>query len=69
MGGGLNIKIATTMLDSLEIFSVRLQDPQNVLPSRFAGLATLLSSAHDLNYIDLKQRTNFSQENFLIHLN
>ena len=33
------------MHDFLDIFSVRLQDPQNVLPTRFAGLATLLTSA------------------------
>jgi hypothetical protein len=33
------------MRDFLEIFSVRPQEPQYVLPTRFAGLATLLTSA------------------------
>ena len=38
------------MRDFLEIFSVRPQDPQYFLPTRFAGLATLLTSA---NRVDL----------------
>jgi hypothetical protein len=33
------------MRDFLEIFSVRLQDPQHFLATRFAGLATQLTSA------------------------
>ena len=33
------------MRDFLEIFSVRPQDPQYFLPTRFVGLATLLTSA------------------------
>ena len=32
------------MPDFRGIFSVRLQDPQNFLPTRFAGFATLLTS-------------------------
>jgi hypothetical protein len=40
----------TNMRDSLEIFSVRLQDPQHFLQTRFAGLATLLTSG--TNVID-----------------
>jgi hypothetical protein len=31
------------MRDFLEIFTVRLQDPQHFLPTRFAGLATVLT--------------------------
>jgi hypothetical protein len=33
------------MRDFVEIFSVKPQDPQYFLPTRFAGLATLLTSA------------------------
>jgi hypothetical protein len=39
------------MRDFPEIFSVRLQDPQHLLPTRFAGLATLLTFAdHHLQF-------------------
>ena len=34
------------MRDFAEIFSVRPKEPQNFLPTRFVGLATLLNSGH-----------------------
>jgi hypothetical protein len=34
------------MCDFHEIFSVRPQEPQHFLPTRFAGLATLLTSGN-----------------------
>ena len=39
------IKIATFMREFDIIFSVRPQEPEYFLPTRFAGLATLVTSA------------------------